>query len=181
MLDKLYQMLKEDENSLVKEPLESYKSEILNKPEIEFDSNNILKTLREKKGIKITEVAEAIGVSVKTVYNYEEDITKLKYNEINKLAKLFEVTPLDFYADFSNKKKIDLDELKNEVRSNKDAFLSLSNKLDRTNEIMDQFKDIITLFHEKNNAKTEEFEEHLEAISTIISLATLDISKIKDN
>jgi transcriptional regulator with XRE-family HTH domain len=52
-----------------------------------------IKEIRKRKGISVDEVAEKLGVSVSTVYRYENSsITKIPIDVIDKLCKILDTT-----------------------------------------------------------------------------------------
>jgi transcriptional regulator with XRE-family HTH domain len=50
-----------------------------------------LKTLREKAGLTVEETAEALGVSLKMIYDYENGTYQPRVSSFPKIAKLYKV------------------------------------------------------------------------------------------
>lgn len=157
-----------------KEYQSSLDENFIEEPEKEY--KNILKELIEKSEYNSKEVAQKIGVTEKTVYNWQSNISALKYNEIKKLADLFQITPLDLYHNYKEAKALNLTEVKEELKTNNKTTKEILNKLEKTTTVMQQFSKIISNF----DVKSEELKEQVEAISSVISLAVLDIDSLKE-
>ena len=160
---------------------EKRKNKEIKKLQNEIEEINIIKDYIKKSGKKRGEIAEEIGVSEKTLYNYEEDISKIKHGEIKKLATVFEVTPLEFFTEYRTKKEVDLKEIRKELKQNNKTTNDLMKKLNKSLAVMEKFQKIITKFHENSaSLKDEDVKEHLDAISTVMSLVSLDIDSLND-
>ncbi len=60
---------------------------------------NKLKTIRKQSGLKVKEIAEKMGVSRLTLWNYENGKRKPTFETIVKLSKIYGVSVSDFVSD----------------------------------------------------------------------------------
>lgn len=70
-----------------------------------MDLGQRLKQLRNEKFLTQTQLAKISGVSRKTILNYENNKTKAKYSNIEKLAKALGMETDEFLAPISSKKE----------------------------------------------------------------------------
>ena len=50
-----------------------------------------LRAIRKSKGLKVVDIANALGVSVQTVYNWESGARRITPDKLLKLSKLYKV------------------------------------------------------------------------------------------
>lgn len=63
----------------------------------EVGVKNRIKELRKVRGLTHATIADALGVTTKTVQRLEKGESELRARYVEALAKLFEVDPLDIY------------------------------------------------------------------------------------
>lgn len=62
----------------------------------------IINRTRVLKGIKITEVAEKLGLSSQQVHKYEEGVNRVSAVALSKIAKILKVSLFDLYSEIAD-------------------------------------------------------------------------------
>lgn len=77
-----------------------------------------IKAYRRKLGITQTELASDLGVSLKTIHNYENSTVRIPREKVKKLAEIFNVTIEDLYKSDDEKTAVNLLDIdRNEIAS----------------------------------------------------------------
>lgn len=79
-----------------------------------------IRAIRKEKGISTDVIAEALGVSVSTLYRYENSsIEKIPVNVFNRLCEVLEITPAELMG---NKKSGEVDILPTGFKNAREAM-----------------------------------------------------------
>ena len=116
---------------------------------------NRIKELRKQKGMTLAEVAKRIGVSESTMQRYESGkISKIKYETMENLANLFQVTPeyLMGWSDASSQQAKYFDAVCKYIGQNDEKFQEIIIEYYKmSKDYKDKFYEFWKLFNKMKN------------------------------